>query len=137
MPLGIVLWITAALLQQSLDHAATDQLDRLSGSLEQTARRFYQDASQQLRDDAAGGRIVPKRFMLDESASWSAPIQDFWQSGEAERISRSGDEGNQLDYMVRGFTQGPGRNGFQIQTAPSSPWTSPNNLCRLWAMPPY
>ena len=101
VPLGAMLWVTASLLQQSLKYAATDDLDRLSTSLQQTARLLYQSARQDLKEDVAAGRLTPQQFAGSASNSWPAAIQEFWDSGEAERFAVSGAEGDQLEYLVR------------------------------------
>jgi two-component system nitrogen regulation sensor histidine kinase NtrY len=102
VPLGATLWITASLLEHSLNYASTEELDRLSTSLKETALQLYQSARRDLRDDVAAGRVSAQRFALFARDSWPAPIQDFWGSGESERFSLSGPEGDQLDYLVRG-----------------------------------
>ncbi len=101
MPIGAMLWITASLLRQSLNYAATDDLDRLSRSLEQTARLLYQSARQDLKDDVAAGRLTPQRFAKSQANPLPAAVQEFWDSGEKERFSVAGAEGDQLEYMVR------------------------------------
>jgi len=101
VPLGAMLWITSSLLQQSLNYAATNDVDLLSKSLEQTARVLYQSARNDLKEDVAAGRLAPQRFQESASNSWPVAVREFWDSGEAERFSLSGAEGDRLDYMVR------------------------------------
>ena len=40
LPLGATIWITTSLLDRSLRYATTGELDRLSRTLETTAKRF-------------------------------------------------------------------------------------------------
>lgn len=101
VPLGAMLWVTASLLQQSLNYAATDDLDKLSKSLEQTARLLYQNARQDLKEDVAAGRLTPQRFIKSASNAWPTAVREFWDSGEAERFAVAGAEGDQLEYLVR------------------------------------
>ncbi len=96
-----MLWITAWLLRESLNYAATDDLDRLSKSLEQTARLLYQGARQDLREDVAAGRLVPQRFAKPPSGPWPPEVQEFWDSGEGDRFAVAGAEGDRLQYFVR------------------------------------
>jgi two-component system nitrogen regulation sensor histidine kinase NtrY len=102
VPLAATLWITTALLDRSLAHTATQELDELSKSLEQTAREFYQQARQDLKEDAVAGRRSPKRYEVRSMQEWPAPIGEFWESGEADRFIRSGAGDNHIDYLVRG-----------------------------------
>ena len=102
LPLGGTLWITASLLEQSLSYASTEELDRVSNALKETARQLYQGARRDLCEDVAAGRVTARRFPESASGAWPAAIQDFWNSGEPERFSLSGTEGDQLDYLVRG-----------------------------------
>ena len=41
LPLSATIWITTSLLDRSLGYATTDELDRLSRTLESTVRQFY------------------------------------------------------------------------------------------------
>jgi nitrogen fixation/metabolism regulation signal transduction histidine kinase len=94
IPLAATLWIATALLDRSLSYTTTNELDTLSRSLEQTAREFYQEARQHLKEDASAGRITPQTYA-------PATFQEFWDSGEPERFILSGDSGNHLDYLLR------------------------------------
>jgi nitrogen fixation/metabolism regulation signal transduction histidine kinase len=105
IPLAATLWITTALIERSLSYATTEELDRLSRSLEETAREFYQRSRQALKEDADSNRIPPHRYADAEAAKWPAPVLAFWDSGESERFSLSGPEGSYLDYMVRGDSE--------------------------------
>jgi two-component system nitrogen regulation sensor histidine kinase NtrY len=102
LPLGGTLWITTSLLEQSLRYSSTEELDRVSNALKETARLLYQSARRDLRDAVVAGRVAARRFPESTRRAWPTGIQDFWNSGESERFSLSGTEGDQLDYLVRG-----------------------------------
>jgi nitrogen fixation/metabolism regulation signal transduction histidine kinase len=95
------LWIATALLDRSLAYTTTKELDALSLSLEQTAREFYKQARQDLKEDANAGRRPPTRYDLRVKQQWPAAIQEFWESAEPERFVLSGEGDSHLDYLVR------------------------------------
>jgi nitrogen fixation/metabolism regulation signal transduction histidine kinase len=99
MPLGATIWITTSLLERSLGYATTEELDRLSRTLEGTARQFYQRERDSLRRDALDGRLVPTSFLVADQGSWPEEVRSFWESGEEERSSLSGPGGDHLDFM--------------------------------------
>jgi two-component system, NtrC family, nitrogen regulation sensor histidine kinase NtrY len=101
VPLAATLWIATALLDRSLAYATTKELDALSKSLEQTAREFYQQARQDLKDDALAGRRSPIRYAIAAQSGWPAPVGEFWDSAEPERFVLSGEGNNHIDYLVR------------------------------------
>ena len=101
IPLAGTLWIATALLDRSLAYTATQELDALSKSLEQTAREFYQEARQNLKQDAAVGRRVAAQYTVAAKDRWPTPVQEFWESSDPERFVLSGESGNQIDYLVR------------------------------------
>jgi len=98
VPLAATFWIATALLDRSLAYTTTAELDKLSKSLEQTAREFYQQARQDLKEDAIEGRSFPKRYELRSRQEWPAPVVEFWESGEADRFVPGN---NHIDYLVR------------------------------------
>ena len=99
--LAATLWITTSLLDRSLRSTATEELDKLSKTFEQTAREFYQQARVILKADADAGRISPLTYETAGRANWPVAVQEFSESGESERFGLSGPEGSKLDYMVR------------------------------------
>jgi nitrogen fixation/metabolism regulation signal transduction histidine kinase len=101
VPFAATLWIASALLDRSLNYRTTKELDELSRTLEQTAREFYQQAGESLKADANAGRILPVRFLNAENDRWPLSIKEFRDSGELERFSLSGPNGDHLDYLVR------------------------------------
>jgi nitrogen fixation/metabolism regulation signal transduction histidine kinase len=101
VPLGATLWISASLLEHSLNYAVTDDLDRLSKTLEQTARQLYQDARVALKEAAAQGAAPARQFEGASRAAWPAVVSEFRDSGDAERFVLAGDAGDELQYLVR------------------------------------
>ena len=101
LPLAATVWITTSLLDRSLAYATTDELDRLSGTFEATVRQLYQRERDVLRQDALAGRVTPIFHDALAMAKWPAHLREFWDSGEAERFSLTGVNGDQLDYFRR------------------------------------
>jgi two-component system, NtrC family, nitrogen regulation sensor histidine kinase NtrY len=101
IPLLATLWLTTSLLERSLSFATTQELDDLSKSLESTAREFYQQAKEALRNDAASGVAAVQSYVAAERSAWPPVVRDFWESGEAERFNLSGVRGDHLDYLSR------------------------------------
>ena len=108
VPFGASLVITTALLERSLGYATTGELDRLSRTLESTAKQFYQRERDALREDALAGRTRPAVHPASSAAQWPAPVRSFWDSGEAERFVVSGSGGDRVDYMRRTDRPSPG-----------------------------
>jgi nitrogen fixation/metabolism regulation signal transduction histidine kinase len=96
VPLGATLWLTFALLSESLGPA--DQLSDVSRSLEKAGHAYYRLACDQLRAEALAGRKTPQKFT---AAAMPPVVQEFEESEEAERFARAGNGGSQLLYMVR------------------------------------
>ena len=101
LPLAATVWITTSLLERSLDYATTEELDRVSRSLENTVRQFYQREREALRAAALAGRVGPTPYGIVGLAGWPESLRVFWESGEPERFSLSGPGGDHLDYMRR------------------------------------
>ena len=110
LPLVATIWITTSLIDRSLRYATTGELDRLSRTLETTAKQFYQRERDALKEDALAGRTRPTAYAVANSAQWPEPVRAFWESGEAERFGVSGENGERVDYMRRagGPTDSPG-----------------------------
>jgi nitrogen fixation/metabolism regulation signal transduction histidine kinase len=100
-PLAATIWITTSILEESIDTSSTARLDTLSKSLKGTARAFYERASADLRRRAQSGAIQPRAYVQLDRASWPDSIRIFSGGLEGERIVRSGEDGNRLDYLVR------------------------------------
>ncbi len=101
VPLAATLWITTSLLDRSLSYSSTGELDRLSRSLQKTGRELYQRAREALRNDALSGRLQPMRYTAPQRAQWPAPVESFFESGEAERFLISGPDGDHIQYLAR------------------------------------
>src|SRR6185295_2835207 len=101
IPLVATMWIATSLLDRSLAYTTTKELDELSKSLEQTAREFYRQARENLKDEAAAGHIPPTRYPAIEKDRWPSPVRELRDSAEPERFALSGPGGDRLDYLVR------------------------------------
>src|SRR5215468_10674334 len=100
-PLGATVWVVNILLDQSLRPA--DQLSGLSLSVEKLGREFYQQSRDRLKADVAAGRIKPLHYAggVSPHQAIPQPVDDFWQSGDADRFALSGMGGSELLYMRR------------------------------------
>ncbi|MEO7191574.1 MAG: HAMP domain-containing sensor histidine kinase [Vicinamibacterales bacterium] len=101
LPVAAAGWVASSLLDRSLGYGATDELDRLSHTLESTARQFYQLERETLRRDSSNPAQLATRFPSAESAAWPDPVRGFWDSGELEQFVLSGTGGDHLDLMRR------------------------------------
>jgi two-component system, NtrC family, nitrogen regulation sensor histidine kinase NtrY len=106
LPLAATVWITTALIDRSLRYATTGELDRLSRTLENTAKQFYQRERDALKQDAVAGRTRATTYEALDAAQLPEPIRSFWESGESERFGVSGANGERVDYMRRVETAG-------------------------------
>ncbi|MGA3186555.1 MAG: HAMP domain-containing sensor histidine kinase [Bryobacteraceae bacterium] len=95
LPLGLTLWTSLALLERSLKLAPLIELDEVSQSLQKTGRELFKESEELLKRDAAEGRIAPRHLTPQEA-------QAFWDSGKTEWSELAGNEGDRLDYYVRG-----------------------------------
>ena len=100
-PLAAILWMSAALLEHSLSYAVTDDLDRLSKSLEGIAREYYRQAREDLKSAAASGRVQAQSFTSADRTTWPVFVRQFWGSPDVERFQLSEPEGDHLNYLVR------------------------------------
>ena len=100
-PLGVSLWITAKLLDQSLTYSSTADLDRISRALEKTGRGFYQRAREDLRSLALAGRLKPRVYRATARETWPDAVNDFFDSDEPERFVLAGQDGDRLDFFAR------------------------------------
>ena len=101
LPLAAVLWMSSALMSRSLAFIATDDVAALAQSLEQVGREYYRLARQRLKDDADAGRLEPQRLGAASRSAWPQPLQQFWESGDAERFILSEPAGDRLQYAAR------------------------------------
>lgn len=93
IPLGATIWVTTALLDQSLRLSPVNQLSDLSRALETTGQQYYRQQKEQLKADALAGKIAPSP--APEAAS------DFKSSDEPERFVLTGDRGNLLLFLAK------------------------------------
>ena len=54
-----------------------------------------------LRNDALSGRLKPLRYAPAGQPQWPPLVQSFFDSGDAERFLRSGNDGDQIEYLAR------------------------------------
>jgi nitrogen fixation/metabolism regulation signal transduction histidine kinase len=101
IPLAATVWITTSLLEFSLNFSTTDELERISRTLERTGHEFYQRQRDELKRRAASGGIQGQRFAAEDRNSWPAAAREFAESSDTERFVLSGHDGDRLDYLVR------------------------------------
>ena len=101
LPLLATLWITSAGSQYLLDFSTTGELGALSQSLEQTGRRYYQRAMEDLKQRAARGDAPTAEYRAATRRDWPEAVASFADGVESERWVRSGAQGDRLDYLVR------------------------------------
>jgi nitrogen fixation/metabolism regulation signal transduction histidine kinase len=101
VPLAATLWMSALLLEHSLSYVATDDLDRLSKSLEGIAREYYKQAREDLKAEVTSGRLAAQQFAAGTRTSWPVSLRQFWESRDDERFTLSEPEGDRLNYLVR------------------------------------
>lgn len=101
IPLIVAAAIMSSILDQSLSYTTTEELHRLSRSLEQTGRDYYLQAREALEEDARMGALVPQVYSDSDRAQWPEAVSEFWDSGESERFGLAGADGGRLDYFVR------------------------------------
>lgn len=100
-PLIVTVWIMTSLLEQSLSFSTTEQLDRLSSSLQDVGRHYYQQTRELLKQEAAAGSIEHQTYAATARDTWPEEVRDFWQSEEPERFSIAGTGGNRVDYYLK------------------------------------
>jgi two-component system nitrogen regulation sensor histidine kinase NtrY len=101
VPLAATVWITTSLLDASLEFSSTDQLEKISRSLERTGDQFYHHQREELKAQAAAGTVTGQRFATAHRESWPASVREFAESGDAERFLTVGEQGDRLEYLVR------------------------------------
>ncbi len=101
IPTAAIVWVNALLLNHSLSYVATEDLETLSRSLEEAARKYYRQSCDILKQESVAGRIEARRWEPGEFPEAQAALKQFRESGEPERFELSGPEGGLLLYMVR------------------------------------
>ena len=74
---------------------------RLSRSLEQTGRELYHHTCESLKEDAAAGRVTPRRLLAADRDGWPPPARELFESATANRFAHGGNPGDRLNYFVR------------------------------------
>src|SRR5215510_6105495 len=74
LPLAATVWITTTLLDRSLGYATTDELDRLSRTMEATVRQFYQRERDALKQDAVAGHAAKMTYDANTRPSWPESV---------------------------------------------------------------
>lgn len=95
LPLGLTLWTSLTLLERSLKLAPLAELDEVSHSLKQTGHELFLESRELLKRDAQSGAVEPKHLKPAEA-------QSFWDSEKMEWFELAGNQGDRLDYYVRG-----------------------------------
>lgn len=101
IPTAAILWMEIVLLRHSLSYVVTDDLDRLSKSLEAIAREYYRQSCESLKKEAASGASPDVRFAAGDLFRASASLKAFWESGERDRCELGTPDGERLYYLVR------------------------------------
>jgi two-component system nitrogen regulation sensor histidine kinase NtrY len=104
LPLLVTVWIMTSLLERSLGFATTEQLDRLSASLQDTGRRYYQQAKELLQQEVSAGALEYQTFSSTDSSKWPVEVREFWESAEPDRFAIGGEGGSRIDYFTRKAT---------------------------------
>jgi two-component system, NtrC family, nitrogen regulation sensor histidine kinase NtrY len=100
-PVLATVWVTNSLLEQSLDYFSPAQLDGVSKSLEVTGHEFYQHVCDDLKRDAASGRLHPVKYSAVNRETWPDWVASFADGDDPEAYTCTADQGNRLDYLVR------------------------------------
>jgi signal transduction histidine kinase len=103
VPLVATVWITTYLMRvdQALGAASTARALAAADQLKQTSRAYFQMASLDLKRRALAGEVAPQRYAAPDRVHWPEVVRDFAESGDSERFSAVGDEGNRLEYLVK------------------------------------
>jgi nitrogen fixation/metabolism regulation signal transduction histidine kinase len=99
VPLAATIWITTSLLEGSLNFSTTDELERVSRSLERTGSAFYRLQREELKRRA--GTDDGQRFAAADRSSWPPQVKEFAESPDAERFLLGGNDGDRLEYLAR------------------------------------
>lgn len=98
-PLCVTLWVANSLLESSLRYSSAIELDRVTATLESTARQYYQRERDRLREQVAEGRVRPE--ILRKPGEWPPEVREFHESGDAERMVLAGPGGSELHLLRR------------------------------------
>ncbi len=101
LPVAAAVWVASLLIDRSLDYSTIDEVDRLSRTLEATARQSYQLQRDALARDAEAGVSVAQQFAVAAAGAWPDEVRSFWESREPERVRVVGEGGNRIELMRR------------------------------------
>jgi two-component system nitrogen regulation sensor histidine kinase NtrY len=99
-PLAATIWVTTSILEESVNLSALDKLDEVAQSLRRTGYELYQRATDDLRQQARNGAPPALRFTGARS-KWPQAVQEFAAAQAPEKLVRTGNGGDRLDYLVR------------------------------------
>ncbi|MEZ5351808.1 MAG: ATP-binding protein [Bryobacteraceae bacterium] len=100
-PMGVTLWVAHSLIDRSLSSSSVFELDRVSATLENTARMLYQRERDALRDGAASGAAPAERFEASASRHWPREIRAFADSGAESLFAPGGRDGDTITLLAR------------------------------------
>ncbi|HLK63224.1 MAG TPA: ATP-binding protein [Bryobacteraceae bacterium] len=100
-PLMATVWITTSLLDSSLDFSATGDLETLSQLLQTTGRELRQRVGEDLKRHVRSGEVKPQKYLPADRDHWPEAVKEFADSDEAEQFAGAGQQGDELDYLVR------------------------------------
>jgi signal transduction histidine kinase len=100
-PLAGTIWVTTSLLEWSLNFSTTDELERVSRTLERTGQEFYHRQRAGLKQRAESGQLNPERFTAQNREAWPPEVKEFADSRQPEHFVLAGHDGDRLDYLVR------------------------------------
>jgi hypothetical protein len=96
-----MLWMSLALLGHSLSFIATEDIDRLSKSLENIAREYYRQSCEDLKRDALAELTPLSKWSSGELSTAPAELRQFQESEDKDRCVLGTPAGDRLDYMIR------------------------------------
>jgi nitrogen fixation/metabolism regulation signal transduction histidine kinase len=103
LPLIATVWITTDLMRvdQRLGAVATARALSVARQLKLTSMAYFRQVSADLKRRAQSGELAPQRYPASAKARWPEIVRDFAESGETERFSAVGDDGNRLEYLQK------------------------------------
>jgi len=97
-PLAATLWITASLLDRSLSLAATNEVDQLTTSLQETGRALFATTREAMQ---LAAETQTPRIFRPPTSNWPQEVRQFYEAGEKEDFQLSGEKQDQISYLVR------------------------------------
>ena len=100
-PLAATLWITASLLDRSLSLAATNEVDQLTTSLQETGRALFATTREAMQ---LAAETQSPRIFRPPTSNWPQEVRQFYEAGEKD-FQLSGEKQDQISI--------PGSPGFR------------------------